>query len=255
MNTGQYPQSRNGGGQGVLVGVLSNELARFSGFFQSLLGVMGNLPPGSGLGWAKGVNIPKACNSLVEQMLGGPYGWLWVMGDDHTFEPDIAVRLLEHDVDVIVPHCLKRYPPWMSVVFESQDDDGYYVPADLPEESLTEIHAAGSAGMLIRRRVLETLANPWFAPSPDAGGLNEDLHFCQKAREAGFQLWCDPSVILGHITLATVKPTWSEGQWHPAMVHDGQVEVRYNRANVPVVTEADRKLGHIHDMMKEREAV
>lgn len=224
----------NGNAEGVLVGVLSNELARFSGFFQSLLGVMGCLPPGSGLGWAKGVNIPKACNSLVKQFLGGRYGHLWVIGDDHIFDPDIVARLLEHDVDVVVPHCLKRYPPWMPVVFSEQDGDGYYVPADLPESGLTKIHAAGSAGMLIKRQVLETLAEPWFQPAPGAEGLNEDLYFCKKVREH-FDIYCDPEILLGHITLATVQPTWSDGQWHPKMVHDGNVQVRYNRANLPVL--------------------
>lgn len=224
----------NGRSEGVLVGLLSNELARFSSFFQSLLGVMACLPPGSGLGWAKGVNIPKACNSLVSQMLGGPYQWLWLIGDDHTFEPDVVVRLLEHDVDVVVPHCLKRYPPWMPVVFSERDEEGFYVPADLPESGLTEIHAAGSAGMLIRRTVLETLDEPWFQPAPGASGLNEDLYFCEKVREAGFDIYCDPAVPLGHIVLATVQPTWSEGQWHPEMVHDGNVQVRYNRSSLPV---------------------
>ena len=223
-------QSRNGNAEGVFVGVLSNELARFSAFFQSLLGVMGCLPPGSGLGWAKGVNIPKACNSLAVQMLGGAYGWLWVMGDDHRFEPDIVARLLEHDVDIVVPHCLKRYPPWEPVVWDREDD--LYVHPQLPESGLTEVHAAGSAGMLIRRHVLETIEPPWFE------GRNEDIGFCEKARGAGFTVYCDPEILLGHITLATVQPTWSEGQWHPEMVHDGNVQVRYNRSNLPAAVPA-----------------
>lgn len=217
--------NRNGDAGGVLVGVLSNELARFSGFFQSLLGVMGCLPAGSGLGWAKGVNIPKACNSLAAQMLGGSYGWLWIMGDDHTFEPNIVARLLAHDVDIVVPHCLKRYPPWEPVVWDR--DGEFYVHPQLPESGLTEVHAAGSAGMLIRRRVLEAVEPPWFE------GRNEDIGFCEKARAAGFDVYCDPEILLGHITLATVQPTWSDGQWHPEMVHDGNVQVRYNRSNLP----------------------
>jgi hypothetical protein len=222
--------SRNGSGEGVFVGVLSNELARFSAFFQSLLGVMGCLPPGSGLGWAKGVNIPKACNSLAAQMLGGSYSHLWVIGDDHTMSPDIVARLLEHDVDVVVPHCLKRYPPWEPVVWDY--DGEFYTHPQLPESGLTEVHAAGSAGMLITRRVLEAVEPPWFE------GRNEDIGFCEKARDAGFSVYCDPEIMLGHVTLATVQPTWSEGQWHPEMVHDGNVQVRYNRSNLPAAATA-----------------
>lgn len=215
----------NGKAAGVHVGVLSNELARFSAFFQSLLGVMGNLPPGSGLGWAKGVNIPKACNRLVAQMLEGTYEWLWIMGDDHTFDNDIVVRLIEHDVDVVVPHCLGRYPPWDPVVW-NQDEDGLYFRPNLPKSGLTEIHAAGSAGMLIRRRVLEAVEAPWFE------GRNEDIGFCEKAREAGFSIYIDPEIRLGHVTLATVRPAWADGQWHPEMVHDGGVAFTYPRPSL-----------------------
>jgi hypothetical protein len=218
-------RNQNGSGTRVFVGVLSNELARFSGFFQSLLGTMGCLPPGSGLGWAKGVNIPKACNSLAMQMLAGSYSHLWIMGDDHSFEPDIVARLLAHEVDIVVPHCLKRYPPWEPVLYDRADD--LYFHPQLPESGLTEVHAAGSAGMLITRRALEAVEPPWFE------GRNEDIGWCEKARAAGFTVWCDPEIPLGHITLATVRPTWSDGQWHPEMVHDGNVQVRYNRSNLP----------------------
>ena len=219
---------RNGNAaEGVFIGVLSNELARFSAFFQSLLGVMGCLPPGSGLGWAKGVNIPKACNRLAEQMLAGSYGHLWIIGDDHRFDPDIVARQLEHDVDICVPHCLKRYPPWEPVLYDREDD--VYVHPQLPESGLTEVWAAGSAGMLIRREVFETVKSPWFE------GQNEDIEFCVRAREqGGFKVYCDPEILLGHITLATVQPTWYDGQWHPEMVHEGNVQVRYNRSNLPV---------------------
>lgn len=213
--------------KGVLVGVLSGELSRFSTFFQSLLSVMATLPPGSGLTWAKGVDICGACNSIIRHMVQNDHEYVWMMGDDHAFESDIVKRLMAHDVDVIVPHCLKRYPPWHPVVYSHQNEEGWYVKADLPEKGLTKIHAAGSAGMLIKRRVIEALADPWFDPSPDAAGLNEDLHFCQKVREAGFDIYCDPQVPLGHISVHTVLPIWADGAWHTQVNHDDTIRVTY----------------------------
>ncbi len=224
--------------QGVMIGVTSGELSRFSAFTTSLISVMATMPPGSGLVWAKGVDVSGNCNQLCRKTLAGEYEWLWVMGDDHAFPQDTLVRLIAHDVDVIVPHCLKRYPPWKPVVFSHQNEDGAYVVADLPRSGLVEIHAAGSAGMLIRRDVLEAVGDPWFTPSPDAHGLNEDLHFCQKVREAGFRLWCDPEITLGHIALHTVSPEWQDGQWHPAVLHDDTVSMLYRRPDVPVAVSA-----------------
>jgi hypothetical protein len=227
--------ARNGGPPtgGVMIGITSGEFSRFSSFATALIGVMGRMPPGSGLTWAKGVDVSGNCNELCRATLAGSYQWLWVMGDDHTFPNDTVTRLMGHDVDVIVPHCLKRYPPWMPVVFSHRNDDGDYVAALLPQRGMVEIHAAGSAGMLIRRHVLEAVGDPWFTPSPDAAGLNEDLHFCEKVREAGFRIWCDPEITLGHIALHTVTPEWQNGQWHPAVDHDGLVSMRYLRPDVP----------------------
>lgn len=216
--------------QGVLVGVISQELSRFSGFFQSLLGVMATLPAGSGLSWAKSVDVPGNCNSLCRHMMNnGNWRWLWLMGDDHIFDRDIVARLASHDVDVIVPHCLKRYPPWHPVVYGGGDADGLYYTAELPEEGLTEIHAAGSAGMLINRRVLEKIGDPWFTPGPGAQGLNEDLEFCRKAREAGFKIYCDPAVGLGHITLTTVWPHWQDGEWQVSLQVSDQENIPIRR--------------------------
>ncbi len=214
---------------GIFVGVLSSELARFTKFFQDLIVLMGSLPPGSGLGITSGVDVCGACNTLVRQTLDGPYDHLWLIGDDHAFGRDTVVRLLEHDVDVVVPHCLKRIPPWPHVVFSHRDKDGFYVAADLPEEGLTEIHAAGSAGMLIHRRVLEKIGSPWFTPAPDAEGLNEDLWFCEKVHQAGFKIHCDPAVLLGHIAVHSVWPVFEDGQWNARFEHNGQMSIHFKK--------------------------
>ena len=223
---------------GILVGVISGELSRFSSFSQALLGVMGTLTEGSGLVWAKGVDVPGNCNELCRHLLKGSYSHLWVMGDDHTFEPDIVMRLLEHDADVIVPHCLKRYPPWPAVVYSHQNEDGDFVRADLPESGPVEIWAAGSAGMLISRQVVAALTDPWFQSKPGGAGLNEDLYFCEKVRGAGFRIMCDPAVPLGHIALHTVRPVWDDGSWHTQVDHDGRVAVTYRNDQVQQEPEA-----------------
>ena len=224
--------------QGVLIGVITGDLSRYTDFMTSLIGVMGNVTPGSGLSVAKGVDVPGNCNALCRHMLSGNYAYLWVMGDDHVMEPDILMRLLEHDADVIVPHCLKRYPPWPAVVYSHQNEDGDYVKAQLPEEGPVEIHAAGSAGMLIRRNVIEAIADPWFAPGPGAAGLNEDLKFCRKVREAGFTILCDPEVLLGHIAIHTIRPVWDGETWQVSVDHDTVVNVTYRGEQVePVIPE------------------
>jgi hypothetical protein len=82
----------------------------------------------------------------------------------------------------------------------------------LPEQDtdgLVELTAGGSAGMLIHRSVLEAVDWPWF----EYGFVSEDLMFCDKARKAGFPIYCDLSTRLGHISHAIVEPVVHEGEW------------------------------------------
>ena len=90
--------------------------------------------------------------------------------------------------------------------------------------------------MLIKRRVLEAIDDPWFEPSQDAVGLNEDLNLCRKIREAGFTLWCDPTALLGHISHYTVYPHWQDGAWHVGHIYDqkqGHVFLRTTTTEAP----------------------
>lgn len=188
------------------IGVLSNELTRYADFSIAL--VHHQTPPGTKLIWTKGVDVVGNMNRMVSGMQGD---WLWILGDDHVFDFDLLNRLLAHDVDIVVPLCLKRTPPYDPVVYSGQNDlDEYVGYTDLPSEGLVEVHAAGSAGMLIRRHVLDAIPDPVFEAY---GGLNEDLTFCRKAREAGFTIWCDVEARLGHIGILAVWPLYEDGQW------------------------------------------
>jgi hypothetical protein len=188
------------------IGVLSGDRTTYRDFAVSV--IHHQSPPGTKLIWTQGADIVGNMNAIVRGMVGE---WLWLLGDDHTFDFDLLQRLLEHDVDVVVPVCLKRSPPYAPVVYSHQNEDGEYVTfLRLPRRGLVEIHAAGSAGMLIRRPVLDAIGDPWFETH---GGLNEDLSFCAKVREAGLRLWCDTESSMGHIGQVEVWPEWREGEW------------------------------------------
>lgn len=210
------PRVRGGG----TIGVISSDLARYSDFSSSLAIML--KPDGARLIWTKTTDVTGNCNTICRNMIGE---WLWLMGDDHVFDPDILFRLLEHDVDIVVPLCFTRTPPFRPVVFSHQNEHDEFVVADLPEHGLHEIHAAGSAGMLIRRWVLDAIGDPWFETT--TAGLNEDLTFCAKARAVGAKLFCDVDTPLGHIATHTVWPDYREEppDWHPNLVLDAQTVI------------------------------
>jgi len=153
-------------------------------------------------------------------MLEGKDDWLWFMDDDHAFPPDLLLRLDSHNMPLVVPLCLQRVSPFKPVVYVDKDGGGKGERAKpIPPknskrtEGLVEIAGGGTAGMLIRREVFEAIDPPWF----EYGTISEDLIFCDKAKAAGFPLYCDLSARLGHITTAVAWPSVYNKKWVTGM--------------------------------------
>jgi GT2 family glycosyltransferase len=161
-----------------------------------------DVPDGTDIAIHMSASVVENMNQICRHMVGD---WLWVIGDDHTFPRDIILRLLAHDVDIVVPLCARRSPPFSLVAFdlqEGEDEHGrplYHVLQydDIPDDGqLMEVAAAGTAGMLIRRHVLDELGYPWFRNS-DGYSINEDVEFCRRAVAAGYKIMLDTTVAIG----------------------------------------------------------
>jgi hypothetical protein len=170
-------------------------------------------PPDTRVNWVIGLDVTANFNRIANEMLDSDPDStaLWIMGDDHIFDPLLLIQLMNHDLDVVVPFCLERQAPFKPVVYsgiEGQDENGFdiHTVAKLPHTGVHEVFAAGSAGMLIKRHVLEAIERPIFSTS----GLhqNEDLNLCRKIREAGFKIHCDVDARLGHMGIFGIFPLW-----------------------------------------------
>lgn len=194
------------------IGLVTQQLARYTDFWLADKALM--RPANTKFINRQGMDVTGNYNALIEGMQGD---WLFIMGDDHTFAPDILMALLAHEVDVVVPLVLKKDAPFDPVVYEGEEgiDEAtgleMHRVARLPASGLHEIYAAGSAGMLIRKHVLDALERPVFTTSH--GVQNEDLLFCHKVREAGFKIYCDVDQKMGHIGIHTVYPMWTGDRW------------------------------------------
>lgn len=192
------------------VGVVVGSLARYRALFTSLERL--KVPAGTNLIYAEGVEVARNCNELVDKMTGE---WLWIMGDDHRFEPDTLLKLLDRKVDIVVPLVCRRNPPFDSVLYKSMVADGApnekYKLSELPTGGLLEVDAAGSAGMLVRQHVFASLPRPWFEFQRHT---SEDVGFCLNARAAGFKVHADLAQTMTHITPCELEPRLGEdGKW------------------------------------------
>lgn len=141
-------------------------------------------------------------NETVKAMLDGGYDYLLTI--DHDVVPKRnPLDLVELDLDIVcaaVPQW-NMSDPNFPIYFVAMDrvDGGYKEHKD--RNGLQEIDAAGSGCLLIARRVLEKIKAPfvrqWDEDGIDTLGL--DFYFSEKAKAAGFKIWCHYDYIADHI--------------------------------------------------------
>ena len=217
--------------QAGTIAIASGHLSRYPGFTVSLLHLL--RPHGTEFAWQVGLNVAANFNACIRRMHGD---WLWILGDDHILAPDTLIRLLEHRVDVVVPVCVRRDPPFIPVLFKPPQADtphGQFPPwhwQELPNGDLHEVTVAGTAGMLIRRSVLEAIPDPWFEVGQTGSDqLNEDTHFCLKLQKLGVKIYADLDTFIGHVTPACLWPVRRDnGEWTVEIDLGNQV-----RAQIP----------------------
>jgi hypothetical protein len=170
-------------------------------------------PSGSRTILAQSLSVPFNTNRIIRATLEDPFmEWLWIQSDDQVWDGMALKGMLDRQVDVLVPLILRRGPPFVPVIYKELGPNGFipYGYDELPTEGIIEVRMAGSGGMLVRRKVLEAIADPWFEYREEMG---PDFVFAEKIREAGFTIYADMEARMGHIGHFQVWPHVVDGEW------------------------------------------
>ena len=138
----------------------------------------------------KGYTIAENRNYLAVQAIKGGYDYLLMVDDDMTFPPETLERLLSYDKDIVG---VNSHPTaGESLTYEPIGEAG----------DLIECSKVGTGIILIKTEIFNKIPRPWFSFKTSELGntLNgEDWIFCLRAREAGFGVWVDTTLSIGHI--------------------------------------------------------
>lgn len=153
-------------------------------------------PEGTDIIFQMGVDIAHNRNNLAQMAIDGGYTHLLFVDADMIFSPDALERLLLVDKDIIGGAYNKRRLPRESTVSPIGSwDIGTLIPTEL-----FKCKSIGTGFLLIQTRVFEQLEYPYFDFKYDGNKrYGEDVAFCELATQVGYDIWCDPTIGLGHI--------------------------------------------------------
>lgn len=181
--------------------------------------------------------IDRARNIIAAEALRQNYDYLLFIDDDNPIPRDTLIKFLEDDKDVVCAPILRRKPdedgsyPLCALYGHLEKDIRIYEPiTEFREQGyLHRIDACGMGCTLIKRKVLEAV-NAKYPDRPFQQGnlisfnegdkvidrskglkrtMSEDLEFCERAVDAGFEVWLDDRIRPLHLTGFNVV------QWKP----------------------------------------
>ncbi len=168
-----------------------------------------------------GADVTKGKNQ--KPFDGLEYDYMMWIDSDIAFNADLFMKLVEMDKDIASGWYSQPggtssggfYTP----VVEKMDDEYFKVNGSyefLTTETMVEkpepfkVDYIGFGWVLIKQGVFEKIEYPWFAPKLIQLGdgiqdvCSEDVAFCHDAKDAGFEIWVDPTCRVGHEKTLTI---------------------------------------------------
>lgn len=150
----------------------------------------------------EGFTIAENRHYCVAQAQKAGCTHLLFIDDDMTFPKETIGKLLAHQKKVVGVKSYSRKLPLRPTV-ALLGDEGQPVTdyVDTPME-LFKCYSVGFGVCLIDMSLFEELQRPFFDFSVTPIGkvyIGEDEYFCNKVREKGYDIYCDPTLLIGHI--------------------------------------------------------
>ena len=144
------------------------------------------------------------------------YDYIMWIDSDVVFTPDHFFKLLQDDKDIASGLYMMADNTHYATV-EDWDDEFFlkhghfqFLNREIVQAKQGKLFTADYTGfgwVLIKKGVFESLQYPWFQPIWTEYNINgkivrdftmEDVAFCKMIKEKGFDVWIDPTIIVGH---------------------------------------------------------
>ena len=123
---------------------------------------------------------------------------LW-LDSDMSFEKDILDSLMWCGKDMVCGAFVSRKPPFSPCVYESIEDPANMKKVERFGREPFRVDGCGMATVLTSVKLLKDVWDRFdtcFMPTERIRG--EDIAFCDRVKQLGYEIWCEPTVRPGH---------------------------------------------------------
>ncbi len=142
---------------------------------------------------AWGKPIADNYNDAALQAISDDAVWMFCVEDDTFPPPDALIRLLSSGMDIIGAWYPKKIKPRTGASIELFEG---VRRAMVQDGTIREAYTLSQGCTLIKVDVFRHMPYPWFVTTQH---LTQDSFFSQRARDAGYKLWCDTAIVCRHI--------------------------------------------------------
>jgi len=128
------------------------------------------------------------------------YDYLFSVDSDIVFKPDTLKKMLSYDKPMVSGLYIQRIPGQHILELYS---GGRNISYDtIRGKGLIEVDGCGFGCVLVKSEVIKKIGYPQFvykSAIDHKNTLSEDNYFCMKAKENGFKIFADTSILCEHI--------------------------------------------------------
>jgi GT2 family glycosyltransferase len=167
----------------------------------------------------------RARNAIVKAALQHNADYLLMLDDDHIIgindtNWDFLQRLIKHlendpKKGIVGGLYYQRGGDTYPVCMQEHEGGYFFIHHSEITGKLQKMSVVGGGCMLLRMSMFDKLEEPWFGPEYEYG---TDIQICRQAEKAGFEVWIDTSVEIGHLMKErqVISSHSVEGGWRHA---------------------------------------
>jgi hypothetical protein len=139
--------------------------------------------------------ITIARRNLTDIFLKSDFDYAWWIDSDMKFPIDAPIKLLKRNVPLVgANYRRRRFPNPGFTGMMGQPGSFTELVTDDDSPPMQEVDVLPHGCVMVHRSVYEKMPQPHYLQEfvPELNlEIGEDIFFCRKAKDAGFQVWCD----------------------------------------------------------------